>query len=63
MWSSSHGPHTTGAVCVARSREQVVRPATLREGFRKVAAEGWEVTDDVSIIERMGLPVKLTMGE
>ena len=42
---------------------QVVRPAVLKEGFRKVAEEGWEVTDDVSIIERMGKPVKLTMGE
>ena len=28
-----------------------------------VAAEGLEVTDDVSIIEQLGLPVKLTRGE
>ena len=41
----------------------MVRPAALKEGFRKVAEEGWEVTDDVSIIERMGQPVKLTLGE
>lgn len=42
---------------------QVVRPDVLREGFGKVKEEGWEVTDDVSIIERMGLPVKLTVGD
>jgi len=42
---------------------QVVRPEVLREGFRKVAEEGWEVTDDVSIVERMGKPVKLTVGD
>jgi len=41
---------------------QVLRPEVLREGFRKVAEEGWAVTDDVSIVERMGKPVKLTMG-
>jgi len=41
---------------------QVVRPKVLLEGFRRVAKEGWEVTDDVSIVERMGEPVKLTQG-
>ena len=42
---------------------QVFKPALLREGFDKVAKEGLEVTDDVSIIEQLGLPVKLTLGE
>ena len=42
---------------------QVIRPALLREGFAKVAAEGLAVTDDVSIIEAMGLPVKMTQGD
>ena len=42
---------------------QVIKPALLREGFDKVAKEGLEVTDDVSIIEQLGLPVKLTLGE
>lgn len=42
---------------------QVIRKNTLREGFDKVYAEGLEVTDDVSIIELLGLPVKLTLGE
>ena len=42
---------------------QVIRPQLLRDGFAKVRAEGWVVTDDVSIVEQMGAPVKLTMGE
>lgn len=42
---------------------QVIRPDLLREGFRKVEQESLEVTDDVSIIEQLGLPVKLTLGE
>ena len=42
---------------------QVVRPQLLRDGFAKVREEGWVVTDDVSIVEQMGEPVKLTLGE
>jgi len=42
---------------------QVMRPQLLRDGFKKVQEESLEVTDDVSIIEQLGLPVKLTMGE
>eukprot|EP00316_Scyphosphaera_apsteinii_P009446 CAMPEP_0119327186 /NCGR_PEP_ID=MMETSP1333-20130426/70113_1 /TAXON_ID=418940 /ORGANISM="Scyphosphaera apsteinii, Strain RCC1455" /LENGTH=235 /DNA_ID=CAMNT_0007335693 /DNA_START=153 /DNA_END=860 /DNA_ORIENTATION=+ len=42
---------------------QVIRPQLLRDGFRRVRDEGLEVTDDVSIVEQMGAPVKLTMGE
>eukprot|EP00640_Fibrocapsa_japonica_P002776 CAMPEP_0113945030 /NCGR_PEP_ID=MMETSP1339-20121228/38439_1 /TAXON_ID=94617 /ORGANISM="Fibrocapsa japonica" /LENGTH=243 /DNA_ID=CAMNT_0000950421 /DNA_START=220 /DNA_END=951 /DNA_ORIENTATION=- /assembly_acc=CAM_ASM_000762 len=42
---------------------QVIKPDLLREGFKKVAEESLEVTDDVSIIEALGLPVKITMGE
>jgi len=42
---------------------QVVRPQLLRDGFKKVQEESWEVTDDVSIVELMGKPVKLTLGE
>ena len=41
----------------------MIKPDLLRKGFEKVQAEGLEVTDDVSIIEQLGLPVKLTMGE
>ena len=32
-------------------------------GFAKVEAENIDVTDDVSIIEALGEPVKLTLGE
>jgi 2-C-methyl-D-erythritol 4-phosphate cytidylyltransferase len=41
---------------------QCIRPALLRDGFELVAKKGLEVTDDVSIIEAMGLPVKITPG-
>ena len=40
-----------------------MRPQLLRDGFEKVRAEGLDVTDDVSIVEQLGRPVKLTMGE
>eukprot|EP00622_Pseudochattonella_farcimen_P005194 FR740754.1.p1 GENE.FR740754.1~~FR740754.1.p1 ORF type:complete len:219 (+),score=46.60 FR740754.1:29-658(+) len=42
---------------------QVIRPQMLIDGFKKVEELGLEVTDDVSIIEQLGLPVKLTLGE
>jgi len=41
---------------------QCIRPDLLKEGFRLVKEKGLEVTDDVSIIEAMGLPVKITSG-
>jgi len=42
---------------------QVIKINTLRRGFEKVEAEELEVTDDVSIVEALGEPVKLTLGE
>ena len=42
---------------------QVVKVSTLQRGFAKVAAEDLEVTDDVSIVEALGEPVTLTLGE
>ena len=42
---------------------QVVNIDTLLRGFAKVEAENLEVTDDVSIVEALGEPVKLTLGE
>jgi 2-C-methyl-D-erythritol 4-phosphate cytidylyltransferase len=41
---------------------QVVRPALLRRGFEYVQREGLAVTDDVSVVEWLGEPVKLTVG-
>ncbi len=41
---------------------QVIQPALLRQGFELVARERLEVTDDVSIIEALGLPVRVTQG-
>lgn len=42
---------------------QVVNIDTLLRGFKKVEEENLEVTDDVSIVEALGEPVKLTLGE
>jgi len=42
---------------------QVVKVEALLRGFEKVEKENLEVTDDVSIIEALGEPVKLTLGE
>ncbi|PNH03690.1 2-C-methyl-D-erythritol 4-phosphate cytidylyltransferase, chloroplastic [Tetrabaena socialis] len=41
---------------------QCIRPELLRAGFEMVKSQGLEVTDDVSIIEAMGMPVKITAG-
>eukprot|EP00746_Dinoflagellata_sp_MGD_P049114 gnl/MRDRNA2_/MRDRNA2_222377_c0_seq1.p1 gnl/MRDRNA2_/MRDRNA2_222377_c0~~gnl/MRDRNA2_/MRDRNA2_222377_c0_seq1.p1 ORF type:complete len:251 (+),score=53.29 gnl/MRDRNA2_/MRDRNA2_222377_c0_seq1:73-753(+) len=42
---------------------QVIELQTLRRGFDKVKELGLDVTDDVSIVEQLNLPVKLTQGE
>lgn len=42
---------------------QVIKIETLLRGFAKVESENLEVTDDVSIVEALGEPVKLTRGE
>eukprot|EP00529_Nitzschia_sp_RCC80_P026168 CAMPEP_0113463118 /NCGR_PEP_ID=MMETSP0014_2-20120614/12470_1 /TAXON_ID=2857 /ORGANISM="Nitzschia sp." /LENGTH=346 /DNA_ID=CAMNT_0000355057 /DNA_START=113 /DNA_END=1153 /DNA_ORIENTATION=- /assembly_acc=CAM_ASM_000159 len=42
---------------------QVIKVDTLLRGFEKVDAENLEVTDDVSIVEALKEPVKLTLGE
>lgn len=42
---------------------QVIRIDTLLRGFEKVKKEDLQVTDDVSIVEALGEPVKLTLGE
>jgi 2-C-methyl-D-erythritol 4-phosphate cytidylyltransferase len=42
---------------------QVASKKLFLEGFAKVKAEQLEVTDDVSVIEALGKPVKLTLGQ
>jgi len=42
---------------------QVVEVEALKRGFELVERENLDVTDDVSIIELLGLPVKITRGE
>lgn len=39
-----------------------MKPSLLQAGFELVRRENLEVTDDVSIIEALGQPVKLTQG-
>jgi 2-C-methyl-D-erythritol 4-phosphate cytidylyltransferase len=41
---------------------QCIRPDLLRAGFELVRRQGLEVTDDVSIVEALGRPVKITAG-
>ena len=54
-------------VCVCVFTEvqtpQCIKPELLRKGFEKVKAENLEVTDDVSIIEQLGEPVRITTGD
>lgn len=42
---------------------QVVRAELLRDGFKNAAQNNLEVTDDVSLVELLGKPVRLTEGE
>lgn len=42
---------------------QVIRPKMLLDGFKLVKKNNLEVTDDVSIIEAMGNPVRITKGD
>jgi len=42
---------------------QVIRADLLREGFKNATENKLEVTDDVSLVEQLGKPVKLTEGE
>jgi 2-C-methyl-D-erythritol 4-phosphate cytidylyltransferase len=42
---------------------QVIVPALLKEGFEAVEKDNLVVTDDVSIIEAIGKPVKITKGD
>ena len=42
---------------------QIMRPQMLRDGFKNANQKDLAVTDDVSVVELMGKPVKLTVGE
>lgn len=63
IYSSAPSPSPSDLNPHPTPNSQVIRPQLLRDGFEKVRAEGLEVTDDVSIIEQMGAPVKLTLGK
>jgi len=42
---------------------QILRPQMLRDGFVNANEKSLAVTDDVSVVELMGKPVKLTVGD
>jgi len=42
---------------------QIIKPSLLRQGFEKVKELNLAVTDDVSIIEQLPAPVKITVGQ
>ena len=42
---------------------QIVRPQLLLDGFANANKKNLAVTDDVSVVELMGKPVKLTVGD
>ncbi len=42
---------------------QAFRLRSLRQAHREAALQGWEVTDDASMLERMGLEVLIIPGE
>lgn len=50
------------AALVEVQTPQVIQPALLKAGFLLVGERSLEVTDDVSIIEALGKPVKITRG-
>lgn len=41
---------------------QVVKPSLLRQGFDLARSSSLEVTDDVSLVEHLSLPVRITTG-
>ncbi|MGB9858984.1 MAG: 2-C-methyl-D-erythritol 4-phosphate cytidylyltransferase [Moorellaceae bacterium] len=42
---------------------QVFRRDWLEEAYHKGRQQGWKVTDDASLVERCGYPVKLILGD
>jgi hypothetical protein len=48
--------------CTCKLLLQVIKPSLLKEGFEALLRDNVEVTDDVSIIEAIGKPVKMTQG-
>ena len=47
----------------AAQTPQAFRTAALAEAHRRAEAEGWEVTDDASLMERCGHPVAVVEGD
>ena len=61
MCGRDHG-HKCRQCRLTYTHMQVIRRALLLEGFEAVRSQGLAVTDDVSIVEALGKPVKITQG-
>ena len=53
---------SNGAGPSTEQTPQVIKPDLLKRGFELVNEKGYEVTDDVSIVEFMGERVQITEG-
>lgn len=51
------------AECWAAQTPQVFRTELLREALAKAAAAGFRATDDASLVERLGVPVRVVEGD
>jgi 2-C-methyl-D-erythritol 4-phosphate cytidylyltransferase len=49
--------------CYAAQTPQVFRVEVLREALEKAAAEGFVGTDEAEIVERIGVPVSVVVGD
>jgi len=49
--------------CYAAQTPQVFRVEVLREAIEKAAAEGFVGTDEAEIVERIGVPVSVVVGD
>jgi 2-C-methyl-D-erythritol 4-phosphate cytidylyltransferase len=49
--------------CYAAQTPQVFRVEVLREAMEKAAAEGFVGTDEAEIVERIGVPVSVVVGD
>lgn len=49
--------------CWAAQTPQAFRAEVLKEALARAAAEGFQATDDVRLVERLGLPVAVVEGD
>lgn len=64
-WDGNRGGLVTGerARWLRAQTPQAFRADILREAYRRAGEEGWQGTDDASLVERAGYPVAAVPGE